>query len=59
MAFTRFRVSGHILTKETGRWNRRGCGRLPFEGVCVCGGAVQTERHLVENCPMTEYKRHV
>ena len=43
ISFTRFRVSGHSLAVETGRWNRRGRGRLPLEerlGVC---GDVQTD----------------
>ena len=31
LSFTRFRVSGHSLMCETGRWNRRGRGRLPLE----------------------------
>ncbi len=31
VCFTRFRVSGHNLAVETGRWNRRGRGRLPLE----------------------------
>ena len=54
MSFTRFRVSGHSLAVETGRWNRRGRGRLPIEErLCVCG-LVQTERHVVETCPLTD-----
>ena len=53
MSFTRFRVSGHSLAVETGRWNRRGRGRLPVEErLCVCG-QVQTEQHVVEHCPIT------
>ena len=53
MSFTRFRVSGHSLAVETGRWNRRGRGRLPMEErLCVCG-QVQTEQHVVEQCPIT------
>ena len=39
---------------ETGRWNRRGRGRLPVEErLCVCG-LIQTERHVVETCPITQ-----
>lgn len=54
ISFTRFRVSGHSLSVETGRWNRRGSGRLPVdEHLCVCG-SVQTEKHVVEACPLTE-----
>ena len=53
ISFTRFRVSGHNLAIETGRWNRRGRGRLPLEErLCVCG-EVQTERHVVEDCPIS------
>ena len=59
ISFTRFRVSGHSLAVETGRWNRRGRGRLPVEErLCVCGG-VQTERHVVEDCPLTENIRNI
>ena len=57
LSFTRFRVSGHSLACETGRWNRRGRGRLPMnERLCVCG-SVQTERHVVQDCPRTQYIR--
>ena len=57
MSFTRFRVSGHSLNVETGRWNRRGRGRLPMEErLCVCG-QVQTEQHVVEQCPITSEVR--
>ena len=53
MAFTRLRVSGHSLCIETGRWNRRGRGRLPREErLCVCG-IIQTESHVVEDCPVS------
>lgn len=53
VAFTRLRVSGHNLCIETGRWNRRGRGRLPREErLCVCG-EVQTEKHVVEDCPVS------
>lgn len=38
ISFTQFRVSGHSLACETGRWNRRGRGRIPMEErLCVCG----------------------
>ena len=57
ISFTRFRVSGHSLAIETGRWNRRGRGRLPVEErLCDCG-LVQTERHVVEECPRTQLLR--
>ena len=59
MSFTRFRVSGHSLAIETGRWNRRGRGRLPFEErLCGCG-QVQTERHVVQDCPLTHNIRQM
>ena len=47
-------MSGHSLAVETGRWNRRGRGRLPVEErLCVCG-LVQNERHVIEFCPLTQ-----
>ena len=50
-SFTRFRVSGHSLSIETGRWNKRGRGRLPLEErLCRCGD-VQSEIHVVEGVP--------
>ncbi len=53
IAFSQFRLCGHNLAIETGRWNRRGRGWLPMEErLCPCG-AVQTEPHVVEGCPMT------
>lgn len=52
ISFTRFRVSGHSLCVETGRWKRRCWTRLPMEEqLCVCG-EVQTEKHVVEECPV-------
>ena len=54
ISFTRLRVSGHSLAIETGRWNRRGRGRLPVEErLCECG-AVQSEQHVIERCPRTQ-----
>ena len=59
VSFTRFRVSGHSLAVETGRWNRRGRGRLPLEErLCVCGN-IQTEEHVVSQCPHTQHLRNV
>ena len=53
-SFTKIRVCGHNLAVETGRWNRRGRGRLPLEErLCPCG-EVQTELHVVESCPLTQ-----
>ena len=57
MAFTKFRISGHSLAVETGRWNRRGRGRLPLEErLCGCG-AIQTELHVLQSCPMSQHIR--
>ena len=54
ISFTRFRVASHSLAVEVGRWNRRGRGRLPLEErLCVCG-AIQTEAHVVQQCPRTQ-----
>ena len=56
-SFTRLRLSSHNLAIETGRWNRRGRGRLPIEErLCPCG-EVQTELHAVESCPVTLHIR--
>ena len=53
MTLTRFRVSSHSLAIETGRWNRRGRGRLPIhERLCTCG-KIQTEEHVVVEFPLT------
>ena len=53
IAFSRLWVIGHNLAIETGRWNRRGWGRLEVaERLCPCG-AVQTELHVLESCPLT------
>ena len=58
MSFTRFRLSGHNLAIETGRWNRRGRGRLPIEErLCECG-EVQTEKPVVEYCPKAQQLRN-
>ena len=46
--FSRFRLSAHNLAIETGRWSR-----IPHEErVCECG-SVQTEKHVVLECPVT------
>ena len=57
LEFTEFRVSGHALTIETGLWNRRGRGRLPVEKrLCGCG-SIQAERHVVEQCVLSQHVR--
>ena len=46
ISWSKLRLSAHSLVIETGRWNRRGRGRLPIEErLCQCG-QVQTERHV-------------
>ena len=53
VSWTRMRLSAHSLAIETGRWNRRGRGRLPMdERLCSCG-EIQTETHVIENCPVS------
>ena len=57
VSWTRLRLSAHSLAIEEGRWNRRGRGRLPIEErLCTCG-SVQTERHVIEECPRTQHIR--
>ena len=54
LCFTQFRISGHSLACETGRWNRRSRGRLLLEErLCSCG-QIQTEKHVIQHCPMTQ-----
>ena len=55
MSWTKMRLGAHSLAIETGRWNRRGQGRLPIDQrLCSCG-EVQTERHVIESCPLTNH----
>ena len=57
IAFSRLRVISHSLAIETGRWSRRGRGRLEVtKRLCPCG-AVQTELHVLESCPLTRSVR--
>ena len=57
IALTRFRLSSHSLVIKTGRWNRRGRGRLPIEErLCSCG-MIQTEEHVVSQCPRSQHIR--
>ena len=58
ISFTKFRVSSHSLKVETGRWNRRGRGRLPVEErLCSCGD-IQTEEHVLIHCPLSQHIRN-
>ena len=44
---------------EKRRWNRRGRGRLPVdERLCSCG-LVQTEVHIIEECPISVHVRQL
>ena len=53
ISWTKLRLSAHSLAIEKGRWNRRGRGSLPWEErLCSCG-QVQTEKHIIENCPVS------
>ena len=57
LSWSKLRLSAHSLAIETGRWNRRGRGRLPYEQrLCQCG-QVQTEHHVIEECPISQHIR--
>ena len=57
LSWSKVRLSAHSLAIETGRWNRRGRGRLPYEQrLCQCG-QVQTEHHVIEECPISQHIR--
>ena len=57
ISWTRMRLSAHSLAIESDRWNRRGRGRLPVEErLCTCG-QIQSERHVIEECPRTRHIR--
>ena len=50
IAITRLRVISHNLKIETGRWSR-----IARENrLCPCDLAVQTEKHVVESCQISE-----
>ena len=49
MSFTKFRLSAHNLLIEMGRWSR-----IPRHlRLCSCNEDVQTELHVLSNCPRT------
>jgi hypothetical protein len=49
---TKLRLSSHNLAVEKGRWSR-----IPFDGrLCSCG-KVQTEAHMIAECPSTNNLR--
>lgn len=50
--FTRLRTSSHNLRIETGRWSRTPRNRR----LCLCG-EIQTESHILIDCPHTETLR--
>ena len=51
-AYTRMRLASHRLRIETGRWSR-----LPRENrLCQCG-EVQTEQHVMIDCPLVKHLR--
>ena len=59
ISWTKLRLSAHSLAIETGRWNRRGRGRLPIEErLCQCG-QIQTERHALETCIISQHVRDI
>ena len=49
-AFTRLRLSSHRLKIETGRWARID----PENRLCQCGEDVQTEKHVLCDCTLTD-----
>ena len=52
--FTRLRTSSHNLAIETGRWTRP---ITPREArICSCG-EVQSEAHVILNCPQSDHIR--
>lgn len=56
ITFTCFRLPAHWLAVEVGRW-KNACGSPPLEErLCPCG-QVQTEAHVNEQCPSSQYIR--
>ena len=59
ISWSKLRLCAHSLAIETGRWNRRGRGRLPIdERLCQCG-LVQTEFHVFEECVLSQHFRQM
>jgi hypothetical protein len=56
---SRFRLIAHNLRIETGRWSRI----PPEDRMCQCQTGVQSEKHVIEECPLVshiwEKYRHV
>ena len=52
ISFSRMRLSSHYLRIETGRWSRV----VREQRLCICG-EIQTETHVLINCPETEALR--
>ena len=51
--YTRLRTSSHNLAIEMGRWSR-----IPRdERWCKCGSSVQSEQHVLLECPLTRHLR--
>ena len=48
LQFTRLRTFSHYLRIETGRWDRTERDNR----ICKCGTAVQTEEHVISECPI-------
>ena len=54
ISVNRLRLGSHHLRIETGRW-----ARIPRdERLCVCGGDIQSESHVLIDCPRSGHLRH-
>lgn len=51
--------SAHFLVMETGRWNRRGRGRIPVDTILCRCDKVQTKDHVMTDCPLSCVARNV
>jgi hypothetical protein len=53
IAANRLRLGSHHLRIETGRWSR-----TPVqERLCICGTGIQTEEHVLIECPRSHHQR--